>query len=120
MVARRRGSPEGGLDGSHQLPRLGLRLRFEARHGGSRSVDEEFREVPLHVTRAVGLGVFAGEPGVERAAAVAVDLDLREEWKLDTELRAGELEDLGVGTGLLRAELVTGKTENRETVVIFV
>jgi hypothetical protein len=47
---------------------------------------------------------------------IAVDLDLGEHRERDVVVRGGELEDLVVGAGLLRAELVAGEGEDGEAV----
>ncbi len=81
---------------------------------------QELREVPGDVFVALFVGVARLEELVEVTGAVAVHLDLGEEREADAELRGCELLDLLVAAGLLRAELVAGKTEDRQTLVVLV
>ena len=85
-------------------------LRFETFHDVARSIDEELREVPPNVT---GMGLT--QLLVEIACAVPVDFDLRKEREVDVVLAAGELENLGIGAGLLGAKLITWEAEYGES-----
>jgi hypothetical protein len=57
---------------------------------------------------------------IDLTGAVAVDLDLRKHRKCRTVFRSRELENLGVGSRLLGAELVTRKAENAEPIIVVV
>src|SRR6185436_20535432 len=77
------------------------------------AVDQELLEVPFDVT---GMAIGGrSEPGIDRMPGLTVDFDLRRQREAHGELRGAELEDLLLGTGLLRAELVAGEPYDRET-----
>src|SRR5687767_15781931 len=58
-----------------------------------------------------------GEPRVQRMAAGAVDLEFLAHREGDAVGRRTEGLDLRLGAGLLRAELVAGKADDREILV---
>ena len=89
--------------------------RAEPGHHGARAIDEELLEVPCDRIVVGGTWLLAAQPFVQVACTVAIDLDLGEHREVRVVLRRGELEDLGVGAGFLRPELVTRKSENGET-----
>ena len=60
------------------------------------------------------------EERVDLAGGVAVYVDLRKHRKAGTVFRSRELENFGVGPGLLRAKLVAGKGQDTETVRVIV
>src|SRR5262249_56156968 len=94
------------LDRAHESRVVGSRGRTEAAHHLAVGGHEELLEVPLDVAR---LALVVGEHGellVERVAAVAVHLDLREHRERDAVARLAERRDLVRGTGLLGTELV--------------
>jgi hypothetical protein len=101
---------------------LGCDLWPEAPHDRSGSIDQELGEVPGDVLLAFLVRLLGLEELIELTGPVAVDLDFGEHRKIDVVLRLGEFQDLGVGSGLLGAELVARKGENREALgpVIFV
>ena len=111
-----RGSEQRG-DLGREL--FGCDLRAEAANDLAIAVDEELFEVPGDVGSITLLRL---QPGVQLACAITVDLDLGEHRKCGVVLRRGELEDLGIGAGLLQTELVTREPENDETgcLVVFV
>ena len=75
------------------------------------SIDEELFEVPGDVAT---VALLALQPGVQVACRIAVDVDLVEHREGDVVRAGGELEDLGVGAGLLPTELVAREGEHRE------
>src|SRR5690349_13264444 len=100
-----------------------LDVLLDARGGIGRAVaahhfavarDEELREVPLDRLRPHQARRFALHPVVERARALAVDLDLLEHRESDVVVQLAEVGDfLGIAR-LLRAELVARKAEYLE------
>jgi len=83
------------------------------------TVDEELLEIPGDLCTVASAGLFGLEPLVQRDRTIAVDLDLVEHRERHVELGRGELEDLGVGSGFLAAELVARETEDGDVVVVF-
>ncbi len=79
-----------------------------------RTINQELGEIPGDVLIALFVGLFRFQKFVEITRAVAVDLDLREHRELHIVGRCGELQNLRVGSRLLRAELIAGKGENVE------
>ena len=55
---------------------------------------------------------------IDLARSVAVDLDLREHREARPVFRSGELENFRVGSGFLGTELIAGKAENTEPIVV--
>jgi hypothetical protein len=112
--------PDGGrlaVAGEHHGDLLGRRRRREAGDDGTVAVDEELLEVPRDVGAVAVAGLLRREELVELARSRPVDLDLREQRERDAVGRGGELEDLGVGAGLLPAELVARETQDGDVVV---
>ena len=99
---------------------LGCRGWSEALDHVALLVDEELLEVPGDVGGVTVARLLGLEPVVQRCRAVTVDLDLVEDRERDPELRGGELEDLGVGAGLLAPELVAREGEDGDIVVVVV
>jgi hypothetical protein len=63
---------------------------------------------------------LAFEESVERSLVGSVYVDLGEHRKVHVELRLRELEDLGVGAGLLIGELIARNTEDDQVVIVIV
>ena len=103
-----------------------LRYIFRSFGGGeslddiSLLVDQKLLEVPCDLGAVAITRLFRFEPLVERGGTITVDLDLVEHREGDTEFRGDELEDVGIGAGLLLGELVTRKPENAEAVSVLV
>src|SRR6266850_4502977 len=95
-----------------------LDARVEARLHLSILAHDELGEVPGDVTRAVRLRRLAGEPRVERRAAGAVHVDLREHRKAHAVGRGAERLHVGVAARLLTAELVARESEHREAAAL--
>src|SRR5206468_3151689 len=81
-------------------------------------VDQEFREVPLDAFTAKHAGRFALEILVERVRAAAVDLDLGEHREAYFVVERAEILDLVFVAGLLVPELIAGKAQDREALVL--
>lgn len=75
------------------------------------TIDYELLEVPCDIGGVGVAGLRRLEQPVQLTRTVAVDLDLREHRKVDVVLRRDELENLGLGTGLLRSELIARKSK---------
>jgi hypothetical protein len=116
VVDDRRSRSAVAVEGLGYLLRRGG--RSEPGHDLAVGVDEELLEVPGDVGTVALAGLFGLEPLVERFSAVAVHLDLVEHRERHAELRRGELEDLLVRSGLLSCELVAGKSEDGDVVVV--
>lgn len=76
---------------------------------------EELGEIPRDGRVTVLFRDGRGQATVQLASVVTVDLDLREHWKIDVVVGGRELGDFGIGTGFLRPELITRKSENVKT-----
>src|SRR3984957_1629723 len=110
-------SGELRLDIGHDRRVLGLHLGPVTRHDAARGRHEELLEVPRDVA-GVALGVLLlRQLGVNRAAVVAVDVDLLHEREGHAIGSRAELRDLLGGAGLLPHELVAGEADDRETAV---
>jgi hypothetical protein len=85
------------------------------------AVNDELSEVPRDLASLLGLGVV--ELGVRSQVLVdftsvgAIHVDLREERELCLVQIASECLDLGVGSGLLRHELIAGECQDLKSVV---
>ena len=84
------------------------------------AVDEELLEIPRDVGAVASAGLCTLQERVEGRLVLAVHVDLGEHREVDIELRRHELEDLGVGAGLLRTELVAGNAEDDQVVIVVV
>ena len=91
---------------------LGCGLRFESLDDVTRTVHQEFGEVPGDVTRLSGL-----EQIIERAGAIPVDLDFFEHRERNVELRLSERQDLFVAARFLGAKLVARKRQDAEALI---
>lgn len=96
---------------------LGCDHRSETGDYSTAAVDEELLEVPRDVAGFGGAGLFGAQPLIQIAGTVAVDVDLGEHREVGVVFRRGELEDLAIGAGLLRPELITRKGEDVETAI---
>src|SRR5262249_40663749 len=102
------------LNRGRHLLGAGLVRRLEPRDDLALAIDEEFREVPRDRTREFRVGLVAREEIIHRVDPLALDHDLREQREGHAVFRAAERLDLGVGSGLLSAELVRRKREDLE------
>jgi hypothetical protein len=82
--------------------------------------DQELRKVPDDILFPIGVGIPCLEELVELASAVTIHLDLGKDREAGVVLRGGELENFGVGPRLLGAELIAGKAQNVEFLVLVV
>jgi hypothetical protein len=85
-----------------------------------RRVDEKLLEVPGDIGGFSVAWLLALEERVERSFVVPVDIDLREHREVHVEFRLRELEDFGIGAGLLIGELVARNAEDDEVVIVIV
>lgn len=106
---------EGGLDGLGDFFAVGGGFGVPAFDELAVAADEEFAEVPFHVTGE--LRGRAGEGGVEGVLVRAFDVELVEEGEGDVVFAGAEFFDLVVGAGFLSAELVAGEAEDDEALV---
>jgi hypothetical protein len=79
------------------------------------AADEELGEVPHHLWRAIFFWLLRCQEPVQVACGVAVDFNFGEQRERHAIVSCGEFQNLFVGAGFLRAELVAGETENGET-----
>ena len=87
---------------------------------GAVAVDQELLEVPGDVGR-VALARLGGlQQRVQRRLVSAVHIDLGEHREVDIVGRGGEVENLGIGAGLLVPELVAGKGQDGYVVALIV
>jgi len=97
---------------------LGRRLGRESLDHLPVAADQELREIPDDVFFPVLVGMARLEEFIDLAGALPVDFDLAEHRKRHGVFRSGELENFGVGPGLLRAELIARKAEDVEPFVV--
>src|SRR5205823_2976028 len=95
--------------------RLRLDLRRVALDDVALAIDEKLGEIPLDRFRAQQARLRLLEILVERRRSRTVHIDLREEREGHAIVEIAELRDLGFVAGLLRAELVAGKSENLQS-----
>src|SRR5665213_2320942 len=82
------------------------------------TVNQEFREIPADVQLAIWIGLGRFQELIKRIGVVPVDLDFIEEGKGYVVLGGTESFDIGVGSGFLFPELVAGKAQNHESLVL--
>ena len=125
-----------GLDRSDQRRIVRGDARRKARGDAAVLGDDELLEVPEHFRvlggrHAVAAKLFTelgrrpmlfrlrlDQFGIERLLAVAGHVGLAEQWEGHTVIGGAELDDFLVRTGLLRAEIVGGKAQHLETLVL--
>ena len=100
------------FDGLENFLGVGLGLGSEAGDDLALAVDAELVEVPADLACEVGVGVLAGEEGVERVLVVACDGDFGKEVELNAVVLRAEDGDVFVGAWLLLAEVVGGEAED--------
>src|SRR5277367_256351 len=89
-----------------------LQARRVAANHPPAAIDQEFLEIPADVSgKAVLLG---GQPRVQRVPVCAVDLDFRGQGEGHSIGEGTEALNLGGRSGLLRAELIAGKSHDGE------
>src|SRR4051812_47252749 len=104
---------EVGLDEGDDLGGLRLGEGPEPGHDLATGGDEELLEVPLDVAAGALRVLHLGELGVQRIAALAVDLDLLEHREGDAVGHRAERGDLLRAARLLAPELVAREPEDR-------
>src|SRR5690242_662625 len=84
----------------------------------ARAIDQELREVPFDGLGSEQAGFCAFQELVDGRRRVAIDVDLAEHRKGHVVIRLAEGRDLLLAARLLRTELVAGKAEHLETLVL--
>src|SRR5271168_371545 len=92
-----------------------LQARRVAANHQPAAIDQEFLEIPADVSgKAILLG---GQPRVQRVPVRAVDLDFRRQGEGHSIGECTEALNLGGRAGLLRAELIAGKSHHGEILI---
>ena len=99
---------------------LGRHRRLETGQDLAIRAHEEFREIPRDVLGTVRRRVPRLEEGIEIASPGTIDFDLRKHGEVDAVGRFRELQDLFVRAGFLLAELIAGKAQDREALILVV
>ena len=104
---------QGHLDVARQA--FGLVLRCVAADHASVAPDQELGEVPLDRLAAQQAGCLLFQPAEQRRGVGAVDIDLGHHRKADAVVALAKGADLLCIARLLRAELVAGEAQHRQT-----
>ena len=94
------------------------------RHGGRESryylaipPHQKLREVPGNGAFAFLIRLGRGQHLIQRAGAVAIDLDLGEHGEIGLVVRLREFQDFLIAARLLRAELIARESQDRKALV---
>jgi len=106
---------QGGLDCLDQFLRAGRGHAAEPLDGFSVLADQNFAEVPFHVS--LQRTFFANDALVQRVTVGTVDVYFRVHREGHSVSGRTKFFDLFFGAGFLTSELIAGKTANHETLV---
>jgi hypothetical protein len=101
------------------LQRLGLRCRCPTVFDLSIFANQELFKIPFDPLQAHDSRLGVLHPLPQRIRIISIDLCLAQDGKGDTVIELTERLDIIVGSWLLPAELVAGKSEDEEIVRVF-
>src|ERR1035441_3427533 len=82
------------------------------------SVRQELREIPANLAASRWIGLFVGQELVQRGFVCSLNRHLGENGERDVVLRGAECLDFLIRSGFLPQEIVGGKSQDHETLVL--
>ena len=110
------------FDEPHDFGSIWLGTRLKTSNYVAPTVNQKFFKIPRDFSSTLRLRIARGQVFIKTNRVRAVDINLGEHVKLNTVLRCTEFFNLALRSRFLLSELVTWKTENRQSffTVLFV